>query len=155
MRKDPRQTRVQLSALEYFTNRENAIEAFKRYLNAPEGEPMQVLNFYGVGGIGKSILLRKLWDIAERDYSRLPRALFNLDSLRDHFHPYREVLLSWRLDLERQHGVKFPRFDLCLAVMLAHEGDTPPTLSKRTPCSAMPSNLRSNCLKCPTRGWAG
>ncbi len=155
MRRDPRQTRVQLSALEYFTNRENAIEAFKRYLNAPEGEPMQVLNFYGVGGIGKSTLLRKLWDIAEREYPKLPRALFNLDSLRDHFHPYREVLLSWRLDIERQHGVKFPRFDLCLAVMLAREGDTPPDLIQKNPCSAMPSNLRSNCFKCPTRGWVG
>jgi len=49
-----------VAAIKHFTDREKAIAAFGRHLSAPAGEALPVLNFYGVGGTGKSLLLRKL-----------------------------------------------------------------------------------------------
>ncbi|NLE74663.1 MAG: hypothetical protein GX604_08570, partial [Actinobacteria bacterium] len=40
-------------AIDLFTNREGAIEAFGRHVSAPEGSILPVLHFYGVGGSGK------------------------------------------------------------------------------------------------------
>jgi hypothetical protein len=59
-RKDPSKPPAPDNALAYFTDREELIDAFHRHLDAPEGEPLRVLVFYGVGGIGKTTLVKKL-----------------------------------------------------------------------------------------------
>ena len=46
--------------LSYFTNRVDELTAFNRILNIPESQPIPVLMFYGVGGAGKSWLLKRL-----------------------------------------------------------------------------------------------
>jgi hypothetical protein len=84
MRRDPSQKQeslVEVAALKYFTNREGAIEAFERYLNAPAGTDLRVLTFYGVGGIGKTTLINKLCDNLR--HAKIPHARFDLQTVRD------------------------------------------------------------------------
>ena len=52
-------TTEEFRALEYFTDRHEAVERFNQYVNRETAEPT-FLFFYGIGGIGKSLLLRYL-----------------------------------------------------------------------------------------------
>jgi len=74
-------------AIELFTNREGAIEAFERHINAPEGSILPVLHFYGVGGSGKSWLFEKLKQTAGDLDPPVPCATVD-------FHHEREVALD-------------------------------------------------------------
>ena len=86
--------------------------------------------FYGVGGVGKSALLRRLESRLPQGF---PRALIDIQAVGDKTRAYREVLLKLRTDLGQSFHVAFPRFDLCLGVMLAREGGDPPPLVKVNP----------------------
>jgi hypothetical protein len=100
MRRDPFENvdrLIQVVAVEYFTDREGAIEAFERYLNAPAGTDLRVLTFYGVGGIGKTTLMNKLCDNLRHD--KIPHARFDMQTIRDQTQAYREALLQMRCDL--------------------------------------------------------
>jgi hypothetical protein len=46
--------------LRHFTNREQERQVLSRLLSLPSGNPLPVVMFYGVGGTGKSWLLRRL-----------------------------------------------------------------------------------------------
>jgi hypothetical protein len=124
---------VQVAAQRHFTDREEAIAAFLQHGDAPHGTPLKVLNFWGVGGIGKTALVHKLENDLGARAQPVPHALFGIESLTSHTQAYREVLLRLRSDLESQFHIGFPRFDLCLAVMLAREGGDPPPLIRLNP----------------------
>lgn len=79
-----------------------------------------MLTFYGVGGIGKTTLVHKLCDNLRQ--ANIPHARFDMQTIRDQTQAYREALLQMRCDLESQFRLSFPRFDLCLAVILVREG---------------------------------
>ncbi|NLX96728.1 MAG: ATP-binding protein [Rhodopirellula sp.] len=111
----------QIAATEYFTDRTHFIEAFQRYLEIEDADELRVLVFYGVGGVGKSALQRKLAAELEETKPPVPFAQFNLENVRETTQAYREVLLRLRTDLEESFFVQFPNFDLCLAVILAQE----------------------------------
>jgi tetratricopeptide (TPR) repeat protein len=119
--------------LQYFTNREQDLEAFERHLQASNAEDMQVLVFYGVGGTGKTTLVQKLCVGLDSAQPPVPYARFNLDNIADQTQAYREVLLRLRADLENNFHIDFPRFDLGLAVILARDGGTPPPMVKVNP----------------------
>ncbi|MBM3500420.1 MAG: hypothetical protein FJX74_17320, partial [Armatimonadetes bacterium] len=51
---------INLKATALFTDREEALAAFRRHAQAPPGRTLPVLSFYGVGGAGKTFLLQKL-----------------------------------------------------------------------------------------------
>jgi tetratricopeptide (TPR) repeat protein len=119
----------QIAATRYFTNREAGIEAFARAIHTATGEKLRALVFYGVGGIGKSALLHRLRETLPEG---LPAALVDLQAVGDRTRAYREVLLKLRLHFGA-FRLDFPRFDLCLGVMLAHEGDEPPPLIRADP----------------------
>jgi len=118
----------QVAALEYFTDRENAISTFQRYVHPVAATALPVLVFWGVGGIGKTALLQRLTTDLRDANPPLPHALFSMENVGDQTRAYREVLLRWRCDMESQFRIEFPHFDLCLGVMLAREGGTPPPL---------------------------
>lgn len=155
--------RIPDAALKYFTNREGFIDAFIRYLHAPEGEPLRVLMFYGVGGIGKTTLIRKLSgnlrlaDKATPPFPKpsLPQARFDFDTLRDPLQAYREVLLRLRSELERDFGIPFPRFDLCLAVLLAQEGGQAPDLVRLNPALNDAFKFATAIISAPLAGLGG
>jgi tetratricopeptide (TPR) repeat protein len=156
MRRDPSQKQeslVEVAALKYFTNREGAIEAFERYLNAPAGTDLRVLTFYGVGGIGKTTLINKLRDNLRQ--AKIPHARFDMQTIRDQTQAYREVLLQMRCDLESQFGIPFPRFDLCLAVILAREGGEPPPLVQINPFLQDAFKFITSIFQAPREGLGG
>jgi tetratricopeptide (TPR) repeat protein len=156
MRRDPSQKQeslVEVAALEYFTNREGAIEAFERYQNAPAGTDLRVLTFYGVGGIGKTTLINKLCDNLRQ--AKIPHARFDLQTVRDPTQAYREALLQMRCDLESQFGIPFPRFDLCLAVILAREGGEPPPLVQINPSLQDAFRFITSIFQAPREGLGG
>ena len=136
MRHDPFSSddnRKVVSALENFTGRDELLKAFNDHLSVSQLDQLQVLVFYGVGGIGKSKLIQKFADDLHATHPTLPQAKFDFDGIGDQTQAYREVLLRLRSDLGNTYGVRFPKFDLCLSVILAREGGSPPPLVQLNP----------------------
>jgi len=144
---------IQHDVLQYFTNREKAIALLDDYLNKSDNDSFKALTFYGVGGIGKTALQRKLCDRLEKYDPPVPFAQFDMESIKDQTNAYREVLLNMRFDFE-QRGFKlnFPRFDLCWAVITAYEGGEPEPLVKTNPTLNNMFNFATSLLDAPVRG---
>jgi len=105
--------------LHNFTNREKEKESLRRVLDLPEGTPLPVLMFYGVGGNGKSWLLRKL---REELPSGSPSALLDLEPLTGGT-PYHTDSSRALAELRRQLAkVSLPWFDLAYAWLRYKEG---------------------------------
>ncbi len=126
-------TRVSQDALKYFTDRVDFIAAFQKYIDAPASDPLKVLAFCGVGGIGKTALVRRLSQDLHAAKPPIPHARFDLDTLKSPAQAYREVLVRLRTDLNNHFHIDFPHFDLCLALMLAGEGGAAPNLVQVNP----------------------
>ena len=109
--------------LRYFTNRTDELDVFNRLLSAPAGEPLPVLMFYGVGGCGKTWLLRKLREKTAQ--LKIPNAFLDLDT-RTGTHIGRQDKAGRLAEMRRQLGKRLecPRFDLAHAWLRAHQGDT-------------------------------
>lgn len=122
-----------IADMNYFTDREQLTHSFHQYVEAPEKRDLRVLNFYGVGGIGKTTLINKLNDDLREADPPVPHARFDIQNVTDPTQAYRQVLLSLSHDLESQFGLGFPRFVLCWAVMTAREGGELPPLVKINP----------------------
>lgn len=136
MRRNPFATETHAAGvgpLQFFTDREQYLEAFDRHLQTASIDEMQMLVFYGVGGAGKTTLVQKLCQGLDSLSPALPYARFNLDNIADQTQAYREVLLRLRADLENTFHLNFPRFDLGLAVILARDGGSPPPMLKISP----------------------
>lgn len=130
-RQDPRKSTAavpNVSALEFFTNRRGAIQAFERYIDAPSPDALRVFVVFGVGGVGKTTLLQRLAAQLRQSGHPLPHARFSMENIADPTQAYRECLLRMRCDLEDAFHLRFPRFDLCWAVMAAREGGAPPPM---------------------------
>ena len=142
--------------LKNFTNREQAIKLLDDYLNKSNNDSLKALIFYGVGGIGKTALQRKLCDRLENYEPPVPFAQFDMESIKDQTNAYREVLLNMRFDFE-QRGFKlnFPRFDLCWAVITAYEGGEPEPLVKMNPTLNNMFNFATSLLDAPVSGLTG
>jgi hypothetical protein len=159
MRRDPSQKQeslVEVAALKYFTNREGAIEAFERYLNAPAGTDLRVLTFYGVGGIGKTTLVSTNFAIiSDTPTSPTPDFEYGGPFAQPDASVPQRVLLQMRYDLESQFGISFPRFDLCLAVILAREGGEPPPLVRINPILQDAFRFITSIFQAPREGLGG
>ncbi len=132
------EVRVSQDGLKYFIGRDDFRDLFLRHLNLTDSNGSQVLVVHGVGGIGKTSLIRKLGqelDAAEAPYPKpaLPHARFDFENLESSIQAYREVLVKLRHDLGSTFKIDFPKFDLCLAVMLAQEGGPAPKLVSVNP----------------------
>jgi tetratricopeptide (TPR) repeat protein len=105
---EPRFRRV--SALRRkFVDREHILAAYAEELR-DAGDGLQVLNVVGIGGIGKSRLLREL-----RDRARATHRTATLDLQIPAMRQQEDALSVLRVELGRQ-GVKFDRFDIGYAV---------------------------------------
>lgn len=119
-----------VAAQRFFTDREDVIRAFQSALAVAASQPTRAVVFYGVGGVGKTSLLHRLRETLPEAF---PHAMVDLQGVGDKTRAYREVLLKLRFDLGTSFRLDFPRFDLCLAVLMAREGDDPPPLIRLNP----------------------
>ena len=107
--------------LSHFTNRVDELAAYQRVLEIPHGQPIPLLMFYGVGGAGKSWLLKRF----RQQTLSTPTVYIDLDpSLGGG---------SWSnspsrtlAEIRRQLGdrVACPRFDLAYAWLRYKEGNS-------------------------------
>lgn len=105
-----------------FVGRDEPIATFRSLLKADSEDALPALVIHGPQGIGKSTLLRTLYESLQNVAPPVPHAWFNARNIINHPQAYREVLMSWRVTLQNQFGLRFPRFDMCFALLLAHEG---------------------------------
>ena len=141
--------------LSYFTDREKAISYAERYMDLSTDEPLKVLMFYGVGGIGKTALQLKLIDNLRKNNKILPFARLNIEEVRVKTGDPSEALLRLRTSFEGDFGVKFPRFDLCLAVITAHQGGDPEPFVRINPALQDMFSFANNFLSLPVDGLSG
>ena len=95
--------------LRHFTNREEERHVLRRLLALPSGQPLPVVMFYGVGGTGKSWLLRRLRADVPPE---IPSALLDFDPQCGGA-PYHTDYSRALAELRRQlASVECPRFDL-------------------------------------------
>jgi len=109
-----------LLAIRHFTDREDALAAFERHLQAPEAQTLPVLSFYGVGGVGKSLLLRKLMHSLGEAHAGLPFAHVDFDD--DRRRDPVNALTALKVQLESSFDLRFPEFDLVHALLAVKEG---------------------------------
>lgn len=94
-----------------FVDRESAVAAFDTESHAI-GDRTRVLNVTGVGGIGKSRLLRELRARTERRGLRTATLDLQLPAVRQH----EDALAVLRTEFGKQ-GVRFDRFDIAYSVL--------------------------------------
>lgn len=109
------------SNLRHFTNRVSELETLRQQLNVPFGYTLPVIMFYGVGGAGKSWLLKRCSE--ELDKFSVPYARLNFDHLigGTSYHADPAVALA---EIRRQFKVDCPTFDLALAMLCFKQGKT-------------------------------
>jgi tetratricopeptide (TPR) repeat protein len=103
------------AAHDRFTNRVDETRRFLELLNAPQGAPLPLLMFYGVGGAGKSSLLDHLQQECER--YRVPWAAVNLAETP----AFEQALPKLASDLGVRYGWKLPQFERTRLVLGAKE----------------------------------
>jgi tetratricopeptide (TPR) repeat protein len=116
----PKHHNKKFVALREFTDRVGAVELFTSAIKQKASlEQCEVLNWYGVGGEGKSALLGKIGSTIDEmnsdihaDYD-IVTARVNLDI--PEFRSIEQALLSIRLQLGLSFGAAFPCFDTAFA----------------------------------------
>ena len=107
-----------------FTDREEPVEAFWKNYNAKKNGSLddravpRVLNYYGIGGIGKTTLLKKLME-EMRDKTSNPRFVhwdFKFSRERS------DVLQSLKTKLEDKYDFAFPLFSLAMYAFMRKTG---------------------------------
>jgi len=96
-----------------FVNRREAIELFERLLREQPPDEPRVLNFFGVGGIGKSRLQHELRELSAQKASALSvRVDLQVPAMRRQ----EAVLAQLRHCLGTEHGIQLPLFDVAYSV---------------------------------------
>lgn len=95
-----------------FTNREAEINLFKRVIKEEIFEKPRIINFFGIGGIGKTSLKNELIKATSEMESYVVTEIdFNAHELRQ---PSRGIL-HLRFTLGKKYKVKFPLFDIAFS----------------------------------------
>ena len=103
-------------ARDHFTNRVEETKRFKDLLIPSIGDPRPLVMFYGVGGTGKTTLLKHLQQLTKD--LEIPCASVDL-AIKFKDHPI--FLLTNQL---RDYSIPFSQFDLTMAVFQARQGGT-------------------------------
>ena len=101
-------------ATRQFTDREGFLAAFDYALDAVTPDRYRVLAFYGVGGIGKTSLIRELRRRLREDRPAVAHARLDLRDGENRLPA--SALLRLRAALHDRHGIPFPTFDVAFAV---------------------------------------
>ncbi|SNY56817.1 hypothetical protein SAMN06297280_3142 [Arsukibacterium tuosuense] len=101
------------SAQRYFTDRDEPRAIFAKYLNANSTEEHQILNFYGIGGVGKSRLITEFVNSVKKSDRWTP---LTLDMAQANLHESAAALLNLRNQLAKAlPKFKFRSFDYVYA----------------------------------------
>ncbi|ALS74138.1 hypothetical protein AUC31_02195 [Planococcus rifietoensis] len=102
------------SAMREFTDREEPTKAFMDAVDEKIQERYKVLTYYGVGGIGKSRLLRELDRKLELRDPFIVKTI--LDFKEEKHRTPSEAMIWLREELKKQHHIKFTSFDLAYII---------------------------------------
>lgn len=107
--------------VQHFTNREAELALVQRLVDTSADGQLPLVMFYGVGGAGKSWLIRRLRETLQEEV-RLPHAVLDLDggfggAL------YRQDPAAALGEIRRQLGVACPRFDLAYSMLRFKQGE--------------------------------
>ncbi|MBS1835455.1 MAG: hypothetical protein JST65_22245 [Acidobacteria bacterium] len=111
----PRDPKLPSLLQERFTDRQEPLQIFHRYLEAVQG-PFPALMFYGMGGIGKSWLLRKL-RLELTGVHAMPSVLIDYTKEQDS-NPFLADSLLFLAEVRRLTEWPCPQFDLAFAFTL-------------------------------------
>lgn len=97
-----------------FTDRKNFIEVFRRRLRLKHDENYCILNYYGVGGIGKSALRKEFGNILSKEFPHIiwSHTDFELQSFRE----AETSLFHIRKNFKEKYKIEFPTFDIAYTV---------------------------------------
>lgn len=113
-----------------FVNRDAELALFRTRLASQTREDACVLNFYGVGGIGKSRLMTQLEElITTEDLALAARIDLQLPSARRQD----AAICCLRQLLHKQHRIDFARFDIAYAVYWQRSNPHLPLSEKNLP----------------------
>ena len=116
--------KANIKAVRLFTNRENALGAFNRAIEQYKNENvLKILTFYGVGGIGKTHLLRKFAKELEGSNGY---TVATIDAESPHYNSLIDILL----DIRSQLHVNAVLFDYAIARFLTVNGRSLSELKK-------------------------
>ncbi|MFE1245853.1 tetratricopeptide repeat protein [Fictibacillus sp. NPDC058756] len=106
--------KANISALREFTDREEPTKAFIHAFERKEKSTNKVLTYYGVGGIGKSRLLRELYQKTNQIDSTAVKAI--IDFKEEKHRIPGEALIWLREELKKNYNIKFSTFDLAYTI---------------------------------------
>jgi tetratricopeptide (TPR) repeat protein len=102
------------TASRQFTDREEPKLSFRKAIDSLTESQYKVLVFYGVGGIGKTRLLKELVSLTNTIDGGAIKASIDFREVK-HREPA-EALIWFRQQLVNEYGIKFTTFDLAYAV---------------------------------------
>ncbi|HRE40817.1 MAG TPA: tetratricopeptide repeat protein [Ignavibacteria bacterium] len=97
-----------------FTDREELIKEFKNILNSLPSAKITILNYFGIGGIGKSTLIKEFKSIANKKYPS--SVIASLDFDLNIFREPEIAIYSLRKELNDKNKIEFPSFDIAYSV---------------------------------------
>ena len=115
--------RIQKSATRTFTDREEFQESFFKAVTQFKNQKFQdrkgkVLNFYGVGGIGKSSLQKELIRKTQNDSQLLSS---RVDLGNGDYRSVAKITLELSYHLKKEFGVNFSHFDLAYSIYFSRK----------------------------------
>jgi tetratricopeptide (TPR) repeat protein len=116
-------TQTPAQELRHFTDREPQRDTLRRLLTRRE-LPLPVVMFYGVGGAGKSWLLRQLRNELADDHPSLPTALLDLEPRSGGTAFHADSSRALAAIRQQFKTVTCPRFDLAYAWLRHREGNS-------------------------------
>ena len=102
------------TASRQFTDREKPRQSFEKAFQSLSNDQYKVLVFYGVGGIGKSRLLKELYTLTSSFDNYV--VTVSIDFREPKHRDPSEALIWLRQQLSKEYNIKFTTFDLAYAV---------------------------------------
>lgn len=98
-----------IAATKQFTNRTGYIKAFWDSVDEIQRDDTKVLTYYGIGGIGKSSLRKKLQSEIDKKNQNIVWATIDFETKQHR--TVENALIYIRSELGRKYKIKFPLFD--------------------------------------------
>lgn len=139
---------IDIKATKEFTDREEPRKVFwekyNKVLNENGKNPIQVISYYGFGGIGKSALLHKIYEEVQEKSPNSKMEFVDFEKLVEFNNNLLDILRVIRQDLKDDYKFTFPIFDL---VTYVYETKMGKTATKPELNSIFSENKELNFLK--------